>query len=109
MTLILRFVQDERTLILFGLIVVDLVVGIIAALRTGTFDPRAVGAFYRTNVVPFILGYLLVYTVSLWGIGTLIGPVWGEVTATVGSGPAILNLGTSIVRNLARIRPQVQP
>lgn len=106
MTLVLSFVQDERTLILFGLIVVDLVVGIIAALRTGVFDPRSVGQFYRTNVVPYILGYLLVYVISLWGIGALLGSVWGEVAATVGSGPAVINLSTSIIRNLAKTRPE---
>ena len=108
MSFLMLFVRDERTLILFGLIVVDLTVGIIAALRTGTFDPRTIGTFYRTNVVPYLLGYLLVYTVSLWGIGTLIGPVWGEVAATVGTGPAVINLSTSIVQNLVKIRGQVQ-
>lgn len=109
MTLILAFVQDQRTLTLAALILADVVFGIAAALRTRTFDARQVGNFYRTNVVPFILGYLLIYTISLWGIGTLLGPLWGEIVAYGGAGPAVVNLGMSIARNLAQLRPQVQP
>lgn len=104
MNFIRDFAQDERTLTLVTLVVVDVVLGIIAALRGGTFSFQTIGNFYRTNVVPFILGYLLVYGVSMLGVASYVGPVWGEIAATVGLGPAVLNLGASILRNLMAIR-----
>lgn len=109
MTFLMGFARDERTLTLATLIALDLVLGVIAALRGGVFSFHAVGDFYRSNVVPYVLGYLVVYVVSFLGVAALVGPVWGEIAATVGVGPAVLNLGASIARNLVTIRTATTP
>jgi hypothetical protein len=75
----------------------------MVALRTRTFEPRKTGDFYLTNVVPFILGYLLVYTVAYLGVAQLLGELWGTVVATVGIGPAIVALTGSVLSNAARL------
>lgn len=49
--------RDARLQTLLALIVLDVVLGIAAALRTGTFAWAEVGRFYRTTVVPIFLGY----------------------------------------------------
>lgn len=104
LTIFTTFMQDPRTLTLATLIAVDLVLGIAAALRNGQFDWQYVGTFYRTNVLPFLLGYGLIYGIAQGGVGVLLGPLWGEICATVGVGPAILNLGASIAAHLQQIR-----
>ncbi len=110
LTVLTAFLNDQRTLTLLLLIVVDLVVGIIAALRAGAFAWRRVGDFYRTNVLPYLLGYGLVYAIGALGVGALLGPTWQEVVQTVGAGPAIISLIASIGANLLIIRapPPVQ-
>jgi hypothetical protein len=102
--LLSAFVVDQRTLTLLTLIAVDLVVGIMAALRHGKFDFRKVGQFYRSMVVPYLLGYCLIYCISLSGVAILLGSLWGELAATVGAGPAVFNLGARILDNLGDIR-----
>lgn len=104
MTFFVGFFRDERTLTLAALIAADVIIGIIAALRSGQFSFQQVANFYRTNVVPFILGYMLVYAITVLGVASLLGSIWGEIAATVGAGPAVLNLVTSIARNLVAIR-----
>lgn len=105
--LILDFAQDARTRTLCAFIIADIVTGVIGALRTNTFDIKRLATFYRTSVVPYILGYFLVYVLTLFGMGELLGTVFSEIAATVGVGPAILTLVASIAVNLAAIRTAV--
>jgi hypothetical protein len=49
--------QDDRLLALAALIALDLLLGVAAALRCGTFQWREVGRFYKTQVIPVFLGY----------------------------------------------------
>lgn len=44
--------------ILIGLIFLNLIFGIAAAIRTGTFDWRQLAAWYGKMVVPYVLGYV---------------------------------------------------
>lgn len=55
--------DTEFFLTLLGLILADVVLGIAAALRSGEFDLRALGQFYKTNIVPYVLGYLVLNSV----------------------------------------------
>lgn len=108
-TLVLEFLRDERTFAIFALIAVDVVTGIIAALRSRTFQWRAVGDFYGTNVLPYVLGYLLIYGLSVFGVTEFLGALAGELSATIGVAPATVALGASIGRNLQNIRSREQP
>ncbi len=101
------FTTDTRTRALFAFIIADIVTGVIASLRTNTFDMRRLAGFYRSSVLPYILGYFLIYLLTLFGMGELLGPVMSEIAATVGVGPAVLTLVASIAINLAVIRTTV--
>lgn len=48
-----------RTIV--GLILLDVVFGIAVALKTGVFDFQKLADFYRSKVLPYILGYLVLY------------------------------------------------
>lgn len=44
-----------------GLIFLDVLLGIASAIKTGAFQWREVARFYRTNVIPYVLGYVSLY------------------------------------------------
>lgn len=99
------FGSDVRTVTLFLLIIIDLVMGIIFALRHNVFSFHKVAQFYWTNVIPFILGYFLIFTITFYGLTEyidepLVSEVISQVTATVGWFPGILKLSHSIKQKL---------
>jgi hypothetical protein len=63
--IVLQFLTDDRTLLIVVLIAIDLVTGIISALRSGVFVWKRVADFYRASVLPGVLGYGLVYAIAL--------------------------------------------
>lgn len=81
---------------IFGLILLDVVLGVASALKRGVFDWAMVAMFYRTNVIPYLLGYAVLYVVisfvippdALGGNGDVIGEgtviaAWGFVLAAL--------------------------
>lgn len=81
---------------ILGLILLDVVLGIASALKRDVFDWALVAAFYRTNVIPYLLGYAVLYIVisfvlppdALGGNGDIIGDgaitlAWGFVLAAL--------------------------
>ncbi len=46
-----------RVLVL--LVIVDIVLGIVKALRTGTFEWNKLGQFYTSMVIPYFFGWLV--------------------------------------------------
>jgi hypothetical protein len=92
----------------------------MAALRTGTWDWNVLATFYRSMVVPYVLGYGLFYIVAgvaadlmqsadpnirpaLLLLSTILEQLvqYGGFLAVVGT------LGASIVRNLGEIRSAI--
>jgi hypothetical protein len=51
-------------------------------------------------VLPYILGYMLVYGLSVVGVAELLGPIAGELAAWAGLTIAVANLLDDIRRNL---------
>jgi hypothetical protein len=98
--ILINFLQDNRTLTLLGLIAVNLITGVMAALVTGRFLLGKVADFYRARVLPYILGYMLVYGLSVVGVAELLGPIAGELAAWAGLTIAVANLLDDIRRNL---------
>jgi hypothetical protein len=43
---------------LFGLIALDLLLGVAVAIKSGEFQFWAIANFYKTNVVPYIIGWV---------------------------------------------------
>jgi hypothetical protein len=70
LALLLAFFASWQVKTLMGLILLDVLLGVASALRRGVFDFALVANFYRTNVIPFVLGYLAFYI----AIGFLIPP-----------------------------------
>ena len=68
--LIAAFFDSLQVKTLLGLIILDFILGIAAALRSGVFDWKKLGDFYKTNVLPYLLGYLGFWLV----IGFIIPP-----------------------------------
>lgn len=73
----IEWLSDIRTLALLVLIGGDWVSGVLAALRSGTFTARRIGAVFAADVVPFLLGWGVWYTV----VGTAISARWGDPLA----------------------------
>lgn len=55
------FFSDARVLTILGLILLDVVLAIAAAIKAGVFEWGRLGEFYRTMVLPYLLGYLAFY------------------------------------------------
>jgi len=65
------FWADGRVQTIAGLILLDVVLAVAAAVKTGQFDWRRLAEFYQTMVLPYILGYLAFY-----GAGFFLKPEW---------------------------------
>jgi len=95
---------DARLQTLLALIVVDLVLGIAAALRAGTFAWAEVARFYRTTVLPLFLGYAVVRLAAPYIAVDLLGDesAWvGQALVTLLWGAGIAQLVASIGRSVA--------
>jgi hypothetical protein len=102
--LLLTFMMDGRTQLLFATIAMDVVTGVMCALRSGQFQWSKLALFYRTNVVPYILGWFVIFTFGQLGITVLFGDQWGEIVSSIGYAPALVTLGASIAENLSQLR-----
>lgn len=55
------FFADGRVSTILGLILLDVTLAVAVAVRRGEFEARRLADFFRTMVVPYLLGYLGVY------------------------------------------------
>jgi len=55
--LLLEFWRAPQTRTILVLILLDLATGVMAAIRAGVFKWKELVRFYRTNVLPYVLGY----------------------------------------------------
>ena len=55
------FFADGRVSTILGLILLDVALAVAAALRRGQFQAQRLAQFFRTMVVPYMIGYLGVY------------------------------------------------
>jgi len=95
---ILDFCVNAGLFIILGLCAIDIAFGIGAALRSGRFDWRAVGQFYKTQVVAYLLPYIVALAVTLLvnGITDLL-PI--EIAPAAMFAGIVANLVGSIVKN----------
>lgn len=63
LSLVVAFLMTWQVKTLAGLIAIDIVLGIAAALRSGVFDFRNLAKFYSSMVIPYVLGYLVFFVV----------------------------------------------
>ena len=95
LTLVLSFVTGAKLHIILGLIALDIVLGISEAIKMSQFEWAKLGAFYRTMVVPYVLGYLAIYIVGILLPG-VIGNYIGQGLDYLGFGAIAGTLVASI-------------
>lgn len=95
-----------------GLILADFGLGVAKALRVGDFEWTKLAAFYRSNVMPYVLGYMVLYGAvqfvipaeAMDGLGETInqatvtlawGALVGTLLASIGDNIKILYQGSS--------------
>jgi len=106
-----RFFQDARLYVVLGLIGLDVILGIAAALKTGEFDWHRLGDFYKTMVAPYVLGYLALYVTfqllpEVVGMVGEAGAVTAEVMVSVAFATIVVNLVASIWDHLKVLKYQ---
>ena len=110
MELLRTFAADPRVRTLLGLIVLDVVLGIAAAIKTGQFDWQELGRFYTSMVLPMILGFAAVWFVTPYLVADLLGDYSEILTqglVVLAWGALVLQLGTSILIHVKELWGQV--
>jgi hypothetical protein len=105
--LLIAFVTSWQVKTLLGLILIDLGFGVASALQRKKFEWGKLADFYQTNVMPYILGYLVLYVCvgflipseSLGGIGE---PV-STAAVTLAWGTLVIKLVKSIQGNFGEL------
>lgn len=101
MEAIAGFFVDARFHVIASMIFVDLGLGLSAAVRSGEFDWARVGDFYRTNVAPYIVSYLVLYVAFdvMPGLGSFVD----QSLKSLAFAAIVAALGGSIQKNLGKI------
>lgn len=98
------FASDTKTRIILSGILIDVITGIAAALHLRVFDPQAQARFYVTNVLPYVLGYFLVWCITLFGLESAVAPTMQETLASIGFAMIASTLTSSISANITNLR-----
>ena len=96
-----------QLLVLLGLVIVDVVLGIVAASHNQEFDWEMIGDFFRTTIIPKVGGFAALRIGLFAAVGTLFedfvyaayvaeGVVW------VAFGLGAASIVASIVRNVKK-------
>jgi hypothetical protein len=99
--LIDAWLRDSRMYIILGLIVLQFVLAVAAALQTNTFDWKRLADFYRSAIVPKLLGYLALYVVlgSVAGLDNYVG----QGLQWVAFAPLAASLVASVMTNFRAV------
>jgi len=95
---------------LAGLIVIDVVLGIAKSIKIKQFEWAKLADFYQTNVLPYLLGYVVFYFVVGYVIpaeqlGQLGEPIT-QGTVTLAWSTLVIRLGKSIKDNFTALYQQ---
>jgi hypothetical protein len=104
LTWLMWFFKESMALLIVGLIGLDVLFGIWAALKAGVFDWKKVGKFYVSMVIPLVGGYLTLFAffALVPGLEDALG---GEVTAGIFFVSVLAVLGGSIMGNVKNLLP----
>ena len=99
--LLTLFMASWQVKTLLGLVVLDVALGVAAALKTSTFEWKKLADFYRTMVVPYAIGYLSLYLVINYVIPAgQVGEIANEAAVTVAWATLLGSLVSKIKTNL---------
>lgn len=90
-----------------SMIAANILVGILASIKTGTFHVDQTVDFLRTMVIPYVGGGLL-FQLMLWGVAADFLPTQvAEVSGTVVWGGIVLALVWRFIRHLKAVWPEM--
>jgi len=105
--LIRAFFMDKQVWLILAGIFVDVGTGVACAWKLGILDIQRLATFYRTMIIPYLMGYMIYWAGVYFGL-----PIDDTLQVMLGSGGAALILATlagSIADNIKRIRLGANP
>lgn len=94
LALIYEYLQIWGVLTILGLIALDIVLGIFAAIKRGEFQWDKVSQFYKTMIIPYVGGYILMQ------IGIALLPELGDLLDAMLPAGFLALIFLAIVNNL---------
>ena len=85
---------------MMGLIALDVLLGIALAIRTGVFDWKYIAQFYKTMVLPYLIGFLAFSVAAQWVSVDLLGPEYGVLVSQTVTTAAWLAVVGSIAKSI---------
>ena len=92
LNMVYGFFGDPRVKTIVGLIFLDVVLGVGVAIKNKRFSWAILADFYRTNVLPYVIGYLGFYLAAKIMVADLLG----EFGYIIGEGMVVLAWGAPI-------------
>lgn len=107
-SILLELMAEFQVWTILALIGLDLILGVAAAIKHKEFDWKKLGQFYRSNILPYVLGYVgsaLVFRFA----GQYIGEWLSDSIVSVTFGAIAVNLVSSIVANVKKLGLEYPP
>jgi len=103
--IVAAFFMDDRVRTVLGLILLDVMLVMAAAIKTKEFDWRKSAEFFRTMVIPYVIGYLAFYLAGEYLLVVDWMGDWGELAGEsvqwITWAALIANLGGDILRAMS--------
>lgn len=96
------FAREPQIRFIVVMILIDLLTGVIAALRMTIFDAARLAQFLSTNVIPYVFGYLIFWFVVFNGLTDVLSLQIASMLSNVGFAAVMTALTMSIVNNAMR-------
>ena len=103
---LIDFAKTPWVKTLAGLIILDIILGVAAALKRGEFDWAKLSQFYRTMILPMGLGFGIVALVAPWLVSDLLGEyssLLSNALKTLAWAVLVRELGASILGHFKEI------
>lgn len=101
------FASDDKTRLIIAAILIDVIMGIAAAIHIGIFDAQKVAKFHATNVLPYVLAYMLLWALQMFGLQAVLPDSLKDALASISFGTIVTTLTGSIINNIARLRAPI--
>ena len=101
LALLVAFLHSWQLRVALGAIVLDVGLGVAAALKTGVFSWLALGKCYKSQLAPYALGYCVAYVASYLIVpGDWLGGIAPGAIATALWAPVGVRLAARITANV---------
>jgi hypothetical protein len=99
--LVAEFFAGAQLRLILGLVALDVVFGVLTAIQAGEFELTKIGNFYRTNIVPYVGGYLMLYITI--GLVPQLEGILGDGLTWGAFGVVTANLAASIFASFQKL------